>query len=185
MSTRLFLIAHAPLAQALHACAEHVFPDCAQDLIWLDVPPHEAPAHTLARAQALLSVPALPDQPDQPDQGAQPPTLVLSDVLGATPCNVAQQLLESHAERRLVTGVNLPMLLRTICYRHEGLDALALRAIDGAKAGVMTVAGSVPPPCPECTTCPHAPHTLPASTLSPVAVPAMPPVAPVASALDS
>lgn len=164
MSTRLFLIAHAPLAQALHACAEHVFPDCAQDLIWLDVPPHEAPAQTLARAQALLM--QSPPQGQGQGQG-QPPTLVLSDVLGATPCNVAQQLLDSHAERRLVTGVNLPMLLRTICYRHEGLDALALRAIDGAKAGVMTVAGAVQPPCPECTTCPHAPHTLPASALSP------------------
>lgn len=142
MSTRILLITHAPLAQALHACAAHVFPDCAAELLVLDVPAHEAPEATLAAAQALLAAaPALPQ------------TLVLTDVLGATPCNVAQRLVQARSDCSLVTGVNLPMLLRALCYRHEALDTLVSRAVDGGKAGVMRVenalaASTLRCPCP-------------------------------------
>ncbi|NDG14622.1 MAG: PTS fructose transporter subunit IIA, partial [Betaproteobacteria bacterium] len=38
-------------------------------------------------------------------------TLVLTDVMGATPANVAQRLVNSQ-DAKLVAGVNLPMLLR-------------------------------------------------------------------------
>lgn len=73
-----------------------------------------------------------------PGPGPQPagvarrrPLLVLTDVFGATPCNIAQRLVEGR-QARLVTGVNLPMLLRTVCYRAEPLDALVQRAVVGA-----------------------------------------------------
>mgnify|MGYP000110706890 CR=1 FL=1 len=65
MSTRILLITHAPLAEALRACALHVFPDCAGDLLVLDVPPQEPPEDTLAHARALLAQ----------GGGAQAPTL--------------------------------------------------------------------------------------------------------------
>ena len=126
MSTRILLIAHAPLAHALRECALHVFPDCAQAVIAIDVPPHEAPDVTLAAAQALL----------QDHEAAD--TLVLTDVLGATPANVAQRLVDD-VQSRLIAGVNLPMLLRTVCYRHETLDQLAQRALDGGTKGVLQV----------------------------------------------
>jgi len=70
-------------------------------------------------------------------------TLVLADVFGATPCNVAQKLVDG-VNSRLITGVNLPMLLRTVSYRHESLDALAARAMVGATQGVMQVAITAP-----------------------------------------
>lgn len=129
MSTRILLIAHAPLAQALRECALHVFPECAQAVIAIDVPPHESPDVTLASAQALLQAHEAQD------------TLVLTDVLGATPANVAQRLVDD-VRSRLVAGVNLPMLLRTVCYRHESLDELAQRALDGGAKGVLQVACS-------------------------------------------
>ena len=130
MTTRIFLIAHAPLAQALRACAQHVFPDCDGDwLQTLDVPPHEPPDITLAAARTQLA------------QGGQAdaPTLVLTDVLGATPSNIAQRLVEGQAQQRLLSGVNLPMLLRALCYRHEDLEALLQRALDGGHAGIVQV----------------------------------------------
>ena len=139
MSTRIFLLTHAPLAQALHACAAHVFPDCAAELLVLDVPAHEAPEDSLAAAQALLASAA-----------PQPQTLVLTDVLGATPCNVAQRLVQQPADCALVTGVNLPMLLRALCYRHEALDSLVSRAVDGGKAGVMRVESALSAPTLRC-----------------------------------
>lgn len=131
MSTRILLIAHAPLANALRECALHVFPDCAQTVIAIDVPADEAPETTLAHAKLLFG-----------ETGAQE-TLVLTDVLGATPANVAQKLVDD-VQSRLIAGVNLPMLLRTVCYRHENVDALAKRAVDGGAQGVLEVQVSKP-----------------------------------------
>jgi len=69
--------------------------------------------------------------------------LVLADVFGATPCNVAQKLVDG-VRSRLVAGANLPMLLRAVTYRHEPLDMLVQRAIAGGTAGVMQVAVAAP-----------------------------------------
>ena len=69
--------------------------------------------------------------------------LVLTDVFGATPCNVAQRLCEVDRVR-LLAGVNLPMLLRAVRYRAESLDAMAQRALAGGVQGVMPVASAAP-----------------------------------------
>jgi PTS system ascorbate-specific IIA component len=61
---------------------------------------------------------------------------VLTDVVGATPANVAQKLVDGH-DARLVAGVNLPMLLRSISYRQEPLDDLVTRAVSGGSQGVV------------------------------------------------
>ena len=68
---------------------------------------------------------------------------MLADVFGATPCNVAQKLVDG-VHSKLVAGVNLPMLLRAVTYRHEPLDTLVQRAIAGGTAGVMQVAVAAP-----------------------------------------
>jgi PTS system ascorbate-specific IIA component len=127
MSTRILLIAHAPLASALRDCALHVFPDCAPAVIAVDVLPDASPEDSLQAAQQLLGTPINQD------------TLVLTDVFGATPSNVAKRLV-SGMPSRLIAGVNLPMLLRTVCYRHEALEVLAQRALSGGAQGVMQVA---------------------------------------------
>jgi PTS system mannose-specific IIA component len=131
MSTGILIVAHAPLATALRACVLHVYPDAASDVLALDVPPHEAPDQSLARAQALQAELGTPD------------VLVLTDVFGATPCNVAQKLIDGQ-HSRLVAGVNLPMLLRTVNYRQELLDMLVTRAVAGGTQSIMQVAVTAP-----------------------------------------
>jgi PTS system ascorbate-specific IIA component len=69
--------------------------------------------------------------------------LILTDVFGATPCNVAQRLADG-VTSRVVTGVNVPMLWRSLCYLREPLDALVARAVAGATQGVMQVAHTRP-----------------------------------------
>lgn len=127
----IFIIAHAPLASALRQCALHVFPDNAAGVAALDVQPNMPPEETLAQARIML---------EQLDTSH---ALVLVDVFGATPCNVAQKLVDG-VSSKLITGINLPMLLRTVCYRHESLDALVARALVGATQGVMQVAITAP-----------------------------------------
>ena len=127
----ILIIAHAPLASALRTCALHVFPDSEAAIAALDIQPNVPPEESLAQAQALLR------------QANWPNALLLTDVFGATPCNVAQKLSDG-VRARLITGVNLPMLLRTVSYRHESLEALVSRAMIGATQGVMQVAVTAP-----------------------------------------
>ena len=127
----ILIIAHAPLATALRECALHVFPDCARGVLALDVMPEASPEDSLRQARKAM------------DQLGTTDVLLLSDVFGATPCNVAQQLGDG-LHTRLVAGANLPMLLRSVCYRHESLEALAARAHAGGTQGVMPVGSTAP-----------------------------------------
>ncbi|HQS22528.1 MULTISPECIES: PTS sugar transporter subunit IIA [unclassified Acidovorax] len=131
MSTSILIIAHAPLAHALRECALHVFADCGDSVAALDVQPHAAPEDSLAQARGLL------------EQMGTHSTLVLTDLFGATPCNIAQRLVDGVGSR-LVAGVNLPMLLRAVSYRAEPLDAVVSRAVVGGTQGVMQVAIAAP-----------------------------------------
>ena len=127
----ILIIAHAPLAHALRQCVLHVFPDSGSGVAAVDVQPNVSPEETLGSARIAM------------EQLGTPQTLVLTDVFGATPCNVAQKLVDG-VKSRLITGVNLPMLLRTVTYRHESLDALVARAVAGGTQGVMQVAITAP-----------------------------------------
>jgi PTS system ascorbate-specific IIA component len=137
MTTATLIIAHAPLASALRQCVLHVFPAAEADVAALDVMPDATPEDTLEQAKRLLG-----------ELGA-PQTLLFTDVFGATPCNIAQKLVTGQGEPasadvKLIAGVNLPMLLRTISYRHEPLELLAARAMAGGQQGVMQVAVTPP-----------------------------------------
>ena len=127
----ILVIAHAPLASALRLCVLHVFPDAGSAVVALDVPPQQAPEDTLLQARALAQ-----------QQGADQ-ILVMTDVFGATPCNVAQRLMEQ-VPGRLIAGVSLPMLLRAVSYRHEALDMLVSRALSGGTQGILTVNVTAP-----------------------------------------
>jgi PTS system ascorbate-specific IIA component len=72
-----------------------------------------------------------------------PEAIIFTDVFGATPCNVAQRLGDG-VQVKVVAGVNVPMLWRSLCYADEPIDAVVARAIAGATQGVMQVATSRP-----------------------------------------
>lgn len=128
----IVIIAHAPLASALQTCVAHVFPDRLSGVLALDVQADATAEQSLALARAVVA----------PLSGA--PLLLLSDVLGATPCNVATQLMrivhaQGAGQARLLTGVNLPMLWRAVHYQQEPLDALVARALQSGSQGVLEV----------------------------------------------
>jgi PTS system ascorbate-specific IIA component len=127
----VLLIAHAPLASALLSVAGHCYEEKGHLFEAIDVEPSMSAeaVETLARA-ALARLNA-------------PEVLVLTDVFGATPCNVAQRLSDG-VNVRVVAGVNVPMLWRSLCYLGEPLDALVARAMSGASQGVMQVAQTRP-----------------------------------------
>ena len=129
--TGLFIIAHAPLASALRAAAMHAFPEAAAEIGVYDIPAGADTEAYEAEAMALLGSQGTAD------------TLVLTDVFGATPCNIARRLAERPG-MRVLAGVNVPMLWRALNYRQKSLDELVTLALAGARQGVMEIAVSRP-----------------------------------------
>lgn len=121
----LLLIAHAPLATALKAVAEHTFPNCAPQLTVLDVTPEMSVEAVETQARALLAA------------AGHAESLVLTDVFGATPCNAAQRLMDGEGHVRVIAGVNVPMLWRSLCYAGESVDSLVQRASEGGERGIV------------------------------------------------
>jgi len=64
--------------------------------------------------------------------------LVLTDLYGSTPSNIACRLHEQQHTVRVVSGVNLPMLIRVLNYPGMGLDELTHKAVTGGRDGVLT-----------------------------------------------
>ena len=127
----VLLIAHAPLASALLSVAGHCYEEKGHLFEAIDVEPTMSAETVESLARAALA------RLDTPE------VLVLTDVFGATPCNVAQRLSDG-VNVRVVAGVNVPMLWRSLCYLGEPLDALVARAVSGASQGVMQVAQTRP-----------------------------------------
>ncbi len=122
----ILLVAHAPLASALLAVARHAYADCGGQLGALDVAADIGLKEAADQVTAALA--ALPG----------PEVLVITDAFGATPCNAALAAADGvHA--RVVTGVNVPLLWRTLCYAHLPLGELVTRAVDGGRQGIMQV----------------------------------------------
>ena len=128
----LLLIAHAPLASALRAAARHAFPELSEGLAAYDVRPEASPEQTQREVVAAL------------DALGEREVLVLADVFGATPCNVASGLRDERRELRVAVGVNVPMLWRAINHRDRPLDELLVLALEGARNGVIAVAPTRP-----------------------------------------
>ena len=121
----LLIIAHGNLGESLIACANHVMNKQTPQLASLQVNICDDPSDLLPLAQALV---------DSLDTGEG--VLVLSDMYGATPCNLVIKLLASK-NVQAVAGVNLPMLVRVLTYRKESLAKIVEKAVSGGRDGVV------------------------------------------------
>lgn len=124
----ILIIAHAPLAQALLDCARHVYNEVPERVYAVNIEPNAEPAEMVAQISLLL-----------PELIQQNSAIILTDLCGATPANIALQIAHK-ADLPLLAGVNLPMLLRAIAYRTRPLEVLVQAALTGASQGVMRLA---------------------------------------------
>ncbi|HEY9100887.1 PTS fructose transporter subunit IIA [Chitinimonas sp.] len=121
----ILLVTHYGLGESLAECAAHVLGRPLPQLRYLPVYRSDDPDVVQERARSLLR---------ELDTGAG--VLVLSDIYGGTPSNVAYRLIEP-GRVEAVAGVNLPMLVRTLNYSHEPLDIVVSKAVTGGLEGVM------------------------------------------------
>ncbi|MEO8717579.1 MAG: PTS fructose transporter subunit IIA [Burkholderiales bacterium] len=120
----VLVISHGAIGEALLASAAQILGAPAQ-AVALGVARSDDPEAVLERARALAA---------RLDTGDG--LLVLTDMFGATPCNVAARLL---ADGRVegVSGVSLPMLVRVLSGRNGSLPAAVKRALSGGAEGVV------------------------------------------------
>ncbi len=121
----ILLVTHNGLGECLADCVKHVLGDMPRNLRVLSVWADEDPQHKLVEGEELIK---------ELDNGSG--VLILADVFGATPSNIGRRLC--HAERvEGVAGVNLPMLLRTVCSSNNTLSELAEIAILGGRECIV------------------------------------------------
>ncbi|MDK2122564.1 PTS sugar transporter subunit IIA [Parachitinimonas caeni] len=121
----IVIVTHVTLGDSLIQCAQHILGRELHNLAQLAVSRQDDPDEVVQRAKALVA---------SVNDGSG--VLVLSDIYGGTPSNIAYRLIEpGHIEA--VAGVNLPMLVRALTYSHESLEVVVGKAITGGLEGVM------------------------------------------------
>jgi PTS system ascorbate-specific IIA component len=121
----ILIVAHGAFGEALIHSASHVLGKRPLRVRQVGITVHDDPEAMLPQARDLVA---------QLDEGDG--VLVLTDIYGATPGNIALQLLVPGRVEG-IAGVNLPMLVRALTYREQPLAAVVEKALSGGAAGVI------------------------------------------------
>jgi PTS system ascorbate-specific IIA component len=124
----ILIVSHGAFGESLIHSASHVLGKRPLYLRQLGVTVHDDPEALIPLAEDLIRF---------LDHGEG--VLVLTDIYGATPSNIASRLLRPGRVEGLA-GVNLPMLIRALTYRNEPLAAMRDKALEGATEGVTRMA---------------------------------------------
>lgn len=122
----IVLVTHGKWGEALKASAEMLMGPCSR-IECLSLEPEETVE--AFRESLIEAVEKL---------GSQSPVLILADLLGGTPCNVALSLLRS-LPGECVSGLNLPMLVEAIDAREEAasVEEVKDRCLRAGQSGIV------------------------------------------------
>lgn len=123
MQTGILLLTHDKIAPAMLETAKMILQKNKLDIGIVEAP---ADCDTTAKAQEAQQQLILLDQ----GQGV----LILNDIFGATPYNIAKQV--DNDKVCIISGLNLNMLLRALTYQNLPLQELAEKAREGGINGV-------------------------------------------------
>lgn len=121
----ILIISHGDLGESLISCATHVMGKKPAQLDCLSIESQDDPSKMLTVAEDTIQ---------NLDSGDG--VLVLSDIYGATPCNIVSKLINAGKVEGLA-GVNLPMLVRALSYRDKSMAQCIEKAISGGREGVV------------------------------------------------
>jgi PTS system mannose-specific IIA component len=126
----IIVVTHLDYGSALLRAAENITGP-AQDCAFISVDATQEVPDTVNRLKEAV---------DRLDNGQG--VLVLTDMFGGTPTNLSLSLLGARADVEVLTGVNLPMLLKVLDNRRMPLEALAESARKAGCEGIIA-AGTV------------------------------------------
>jgi len=127
MKVGIVLVTHEQLAAQLLTVAETIFDGEIVPVARVSVPANIGPQRLGKYADLIRDTMVEQDKGDG--------VLVLTDVYGATPDNLARHFSEQY-RARVVSGVNLPMLLRVLNYAQQSLEQLCEIAVVGGVSGI-------------------------------------------------
>jgi PTS system ascorbate-specific IIA component len=130
MSVGLLLITHNRIGAELLETATRMLGRCPLPATALEVTEQDDPNDLGQQARRCV---------ERLDEGAG--VLVLTDLYGSTPANVATAL-GRQCDVCVLSGVNLPMLVRVLNYPALDLAEIADKALSGAHAGVLACASA-------------------------------------------
>ena len=119
----LLLITHKNIGRSMLDIAEAIIGNNTTDITCIDVPMDGDLQKITVQANTFIN--------------NHTETLVMTDIYGSTPANIATQLAK-HDHCAAVCGINLSMLLRAINYQSLPLAELIEKTIDGGKRGVIS-----------------------------------------------
>ena len=125
MKTGLLLITHGNIGRDMLDTVTEILDCCPLPAEALAVHPDSNPDLLYETASHLCT---------KLDQGSG--VLVLTDLYGSTPSNIATRLTDSH-NLSVISGMNIPMLIRILNYPEMNMDALCEKAINGARDGII------------------------------------------------
>ena len=128
MSVGLLLVTHEGIGAQLSRAAHEIYCHSVTPVAQVSVPSDLQPEALGRYADQIREAIGARDQGDG--------VLVLTDVVGATPDNLARYFADE-LNARVVSGLNLPMLLRVLNYPQQSLEQLCEIALEGGKAGVQ------------------------------------------------
>lgn len=126
MSIGILLVTHEGVATPLLAAAQRLVGALPVKVGLFELPWDADLDATLPAASAAL-------RKVEGDAGV----LILSDLYGASPARMAARLCQLGTPARRVSGLSLPMLLRTLNYAEQPLDELARTAAGGGRNGII------------------------------------------------
>jgi len=121
----LLLITHGRLGDDMLDAVKGILTDCPLATASIAVNAHSDPDQLFETANRLC---------DKLDDGKG--VLILTDLYGSTPSNIANRLINTH-NASVISGANLPMLLRILNYPEMSLEALCDKAANGARDGIV------------------------------------------------
>ena len=121
----ILIIAHGGLGESLIHCVTHVLGKQPPQLAHFAVGTDDDPSDLLPQAQQAVNT-----------LNTGSGVLILSDIYGASPCNLVTKLL-APGKVEGIAGVNLPMLVRVLNYRDKPIKVCLEKAVTGGRDGVV------------------------------------------------
>ena len=125
MSIALFFITHEGIASNLLSVGETIMQQPNSNMSYLEIPVGAALDDMIKNIEQKITT-------LNTDDGL----FFITDIYGSTPSNLAQRLANKY-QAPLISGVNLPMIIRLLNYREEQEDQLLKKALEGARLGIQ------------------------------------------------
>lgn len=127
MNTGILILTHNGIGPALLGTVKHMLDVTAVPAKLLNTSTEDDPDQLAAHIEELI---------ESLDNGHG--VLVLTDLAGSTPSNMAAKLARNN-NIRIVSGVNVSMLLRVLNYPDLPLPELTEKALSGGRDGIYEI----------------------------------------------